>query len=143
MRDFLLRFGKLDLSIKDPKRMAHLERWLSTIIDELLFYAGTIQNLPSGWSAIEDIKLKREHRYFLDPYRADENFLVARQCSNWQAVVCADFAQWLNRQLRGKEKQFTPQKEHTRLWKQLLESPLREFMEPIEFEVKQSMRESV
>jgi len=143
LRDFLLRFGKLDLSIKDPKRMAHLERWVSTIIDELLFYAGTIQNLPSGWSATEGIKLQPEHQYFLDPYRVDENFQTARQSSNWQTVIRADFAQWLNRQLRGKEKQFTPQKEHTRLWKQLLETPLREFMEPIEHEVKQSLRESV
>jgi len=116
---------------------------VNTIIDEFIFYAGTIQNLPSGWSAMEDIKLKQEHQYFLDPYRSDEEFQAARQCCHWQAVVCADFAQWLNRQLRGKDKQFTPQKEHTRLWKQLLETPLREFMEPIELEVKQSMRKSV
>ncbi len=143
LRDFLLRFGKLDLSIKDPKRMRHLERWVNTIIDEFLFYAGTIQNLPPGWSDRADIKLKPEHQYFLDPYRADENFLAARQSSNWQAVIRADFSRWLNNQLRGKDKQFTPQKEHTRLWSRLLEAPLREFMEPIEMEIKQPTGESV
>jgi len=143
LRDFLLRFGKLDLSIKDPKRMRHLERWVNTIIDEFLFYAGTIQNLPPGWSDRADIKLKPEHQYFLDPYRADENFLAARQSSNWQAVIRADFSRWLNNHLRGKDKQFTPQKEHTRLWSRLLEAPLREFMEPIEMEMKQATGESV
>jgi CRISPR-associated protein Csy1 len=141
LRDFLLRFKQLDLSIKDPKRMRHLERWVNTIIDEFLFYVGSIQNLPSGWSDRQDINLKKEHQYLLDPYRMDEVFQSARQGCDWQAVIRADFAMWLNRRLRGK--QFTPQKEHTRLWKKLLETPLREFMEPIEIEVKQQARESV
>jgi len=143
LREFLLRFGKLDLSIKDPKRMQHLERWVNTIIDEFLFYAGTIQNLPSGWSGEKDIRLKKEHQYFLDPYHADEGFQADRLSSDWQMLIRADFARWLNRQLRGKDKQFTPQKEHTRLWKSLSETPLREFMEPIEIEMKQRMRESL
>lgn len=142
LRNFLLRFGNLDLSIKDPKRMRHLERWVSTIVDEFLFYAASIQNLPAGWSDKEDIKLKNEHQYFLDPYRIDEAFLAGRQSSNWQAVICADFAQWLNRQLKGKDNQLTPQKEHSRLWKVLLKMPLREFMEPIEIEIKQGIGES-
>jgi len=143
LRDFLLRFKQLDLSIKDPKRMRHLERWMNTIIDEFLFYAGTIQNLPPGWSDREDIRLKKEHQYLLDPYHKDEAFQSARHGSDWQAVIRADFAMWLNRRLRGKDKQFTPLKEHTHLWKKLLEIPLREFMESIEIELKQQARESV
>ena len=143
LRDFLLRFKKLDLSIKDPKRMRHLERWMNTIIDEFLFYVGSIQNLPSGWSDRQDIKLKKEHQYLLDPYRKDETFQSARHGSDWQTAIRADFAMWLNRRLRGKNKQFTPQKKHTHLWKKLLETPLREFMEPIEVELKQQARESV
>lgn len=141
LRDFLLRFGKLDLSIKDPKRMQHLERWVNEIIDEFLFYVGSIQNLPSGWTNTEDIKLKKAHQYLLDPYRTDEAYQSARRGSNWEAVISADFSRWLNRQLSGKK--FTPQKEHTRLWKKFLETPLREFMEPIEQEVKQNMRDIV
>lgn len=143
LRDFLLRFKQLDLSIKNPKRMRHLERWMDTIIDEFLFYVGTIQNLPSGWSDRQDINLKKEHQYLLDPYRMDEAFQSARQGRDWQAVIRADFAMWLNRRLRGKDRQFTPQKEHTRVWKKLLETPLREFMEPIEIELRQLVRESV
>ena len=136
LRDFLVRFKQLDLSIKDPKRMKHLERWVSNLIDEFLFYVATLQNMPSGWSDQEGIRLKREHQYLLDPYRMDDAFQSARQSGDWQAVIRADFAQWLNRKLRGKDKQFTPQKEHTRLWKKLLETPLREFVEPIEDELK-------
>ena len=143
LRDFLLRFKQLDLSIKDPKRMQHLERWMNTIIDEFLFYVGTIQNLPPGWSDREGIRLKKEHQYLLDPYRMDDAFQAARQSGDWQAVIRVDFAMWLNRRLRGKDRQFTPQKEHTRLWKKLLETPLREFMEPMEIELKQQARESV
>jgi CRISPR-associated protein Csy1 len=116
---------------------------MNTIIDEFLFYAGTIQNHPPGWSARQDINLKTEHQYLLDPYRMDEVFQSARQGCDWHAVIIADFAMWLNRRLRGKDKQFTPLKEHTRLWKKLLETPLREFMEPIEIELKQQARESV
>lgn len=143
LRDFLLRFSKLDLSIKDPKRKCHLERWVNTVIDEFLFFIGTIQNQPSGWSENEDIKLKKTHQYLLDPYRDDEAFQSVRKSTNWQAAIREDFAQWLNRQLRGKDRQFTPQKEHTRLWKKLLETPLREFMEPIEQEIKQHLKEVV
>lgn len=143
LRDFLLRFKQLDLSIKDPKRMRHLERWMNTIIDEFLFYVGTIQNLPPGWSDREEIRLKKEHQYLLDPYRMDESFQSARQSGDWQGVIRADFAMWLNRRLRGKDKQFTPQKEHSRLWKKLLEAPLREFMEPIEIVLNQQARGAV
>lgn len=143
LRDFLLRFKQLDLSIKDPRRMRHLERWVNNLIDEFLFYVSTMQSLQSGWSIQEGIRLKREHQYLLDPYRMDEAFQSARQGGDWQAVIRADFALWLNRQLRGKDNQFTPQKEHTQLWKRMLEAPLRELMEPIEIELKQQVRESV
>jgi len=143
LRDFLVRFKKLELSIKDPKRMQHLERWVNNIIDEFLFYVGSIQSLPSGWSDREGIRLKKEHQYLLDPCRMDEAFQSARQGGDWQTVIRADFALWLNRRCRGKDKQFTPQKEHTRLWMKLLEPALREFMEPIEDELKQKMGESV
>ncbi len=141
LRDFLIRFKQLDISIKDPKRKRHLDRWVNNIIDELLFYIGTIQNLPSGWTRNEQIKLKRSHQYLLDPYRLDDEFESERQNKDWQGICCADFAQWLNYRLRGKDREFTPQAEHTRLWKTMLEQPLREYMEPVEKNIKQAMRE--
>lgn len=143
LRDFLVRFKKLDISIKDPKRKQHLDRWINNIIDEVLFYVGTIQNLPSGWTKNESIKLKKSHQYLLDPYRLDDDFQSDRRTKDWQTICCTDFAQWLNYRLRGKDQIFTPQTEHTRLWKKMLEQPLREYMEPIEENIKQTMRETV
>jgi CRISPR-associated protein Csy1 len=143
LRGFLLHFKQLDLSIKDPKRKRHLIRWVDNIIDECLFYITSIQNLPAGWSAVDNIRLKPAHQYLLDPYRLDDDFQASRQNTDWQSVVCADFAQWINRQLRGKDKQFTPQAGHTRLWKKLLEKPLREHMEMIEQEIEQALKEAV
>lgn len=141
LRDFLIRFKKLDISIKNPKRKQHLDRWVNNIIDECLFYMGTIQNLPSGWTKNDQSKLKKSHQYLLDPYRLDEDFQTERQNRDWQSSICTDFAQWLNYRLRDKE--FTPQAEHTRLLKKMLEQPLREYMEPVEEKIKQMMKEAV
>ena len=143
LRDFLVRFKQLDLSIRDPKRKRHLERWVNNIVDEFLFYTATIQNLPAGWSDTENIKLKEAHRYLLDPYRNDEAFQSARKNIDWQKTIRDDFAIWLNRLLRGKDKQFTPQREHSKLWRKLLEQPLREHMQRIDQEVKQRVEDAV
>lgn len=132
LRDYLLRFERIQLSIKNPQRLKWIEKWLANIIDELLNYAASIQALPAGWSNAENNKLKLEHQYFLDPYRTDETFQNARKASSWQSVVCNDFSHWLNRRLVGKDKKFTPQAEHIRLWATLLEQPLREYNQMIE-----------
>lgn len=136
LRDFLLRFKRIDMSVKYPERRKWIDRWLSNIIDELLFFVGNIQSLSPGWSAAEDIKLKPSHQYLLDPYRKDEAFQSARNAIDWQTVICADFAHWLNRRLIGKDKQFTPQPEHRRMWILLLEQPLREHSEMLDMELK-------
>jgi CRISPR-associated protein Csy1 len=132
LRDFLMRYQFIDLSIKDPERRKWIDKWLNEIIDEVLAYAAEIQNLEAGWTEVENIKLKMAHQYFLDPYRDDKTFQSARKASNWQAVVCQDFAHWLNQKLIGKEKNFTPQPFHTRIWIELLEQPLREHNTMIE-----------
>lgn len=132
LRDFLLRYQRIDLSIKDPERRKWIEKWVNDIIDEVLAYAAELQNLEAGWTDIEKIKLKPAHQYFLDPYRNDEAFQTARKSSNWQAVICHDFAAWLNHKLIGKDKKFTPQQAHSRLWVELLEQPLREHNSTIE-----------
>lgn len=136
LRDFLLRFDRIDLSIKKPERRKWIDRWLANIIDEFLFFVGNIQNLPSGWTAVEDIKLKPAHQYLLDPYRKEAEFQAARKGNDWQAVICDDFAHWMNRKLIGKDKQFTPQPEHSRIWRSLLSQPLREHSEMLDAELK-------
>jgi CRISPR-associated protein Csy1 len=143
LRDFLLRFKHLDLSYKDPKRYAHLMRWVESIIDEVFYYANSIQKLPASWSADKNIKLDIEHQYFLDPYRNDDEFQVRRSTTDWQSIICNDFASWLNRKLAGKEKQFTPKTEHTRLWKKLFEPVIREDCEAIKAEREYNKEESV
>jgi len=136
LRDFLLRFDRIDLSIKNPERRKWIDRWLANIIDEFLFFVGNIQNLSAGWTEAEDIKLKPAHQYLLDPYRKDTEFQSARKGTDWQAVICDDFAHWVNRRLIGKDKQFTPQSEHRRMWNLLLEQPLREHSEMLDAELK-------
>lgn len=140
LREYLLRFERLGLSIKDPKRQDWIvrkvqddtENGFNSIIDEVLFYLGSIQNLSPGWTDNELIKLKPQHQYCLDPYRDNPSFQNQRKTTNWQSVVCQDFAQWLNHKLKGDGKQFTPQREHTRLWQRLFAEPLREHCEMLE-----------
>jgi len=136
LRDFLLRFNRIDLSIKNPERRKWIDRWLANIIDEFLFFVGNIQNLSAGWTVAEDIKLKPAHQYLLDPYRKGTEFQSARKGTDWQAVICDDFAHWVNRRLIGQDKQFTPQSEHRRMWVSLLEQPLREHSEMLDAELK-------
>ncbi len=140
LRNFLLRFERIDLSIKDPKKKKWIEGWVSQIIDEVMIYAASIQNLPAGWTRSENIRLKLAHQYFLDPYRDDEQFQQSRQTSDWQTVICADFAGWLNGKLKGRDKQFTPQSEHTRMWKKLMEKELREHAQAIDWDIKEHNR---
>jgi CRISPR-associated protein Csy1 len=104
-------------------------------------YTFSIQNLSPGWSNTQNIRLKREHQYFLDPYRDDEFFQKGRQSKDWQAVICNDFANWLNGELRGKDKKFTPQQEHTRMWKYIMEKELREHTQVIDTDIKFQNRE--
>lgn len=140
LKEFLLRFQRIDLSIKDPEKKKWIDRWVLQIIDEIMIYAISIQNLPAGWSRGEDVKLKPAYKYFLDPYRQDEQFQKKRQEANWQDVICKDFAIWLNGILKGKKKLFTPQPEHTRMWVKLMEKEIMEHSQVIEWDIKEQKR---
>ncbi len=139
--EFLQRFKDLGLSYKDPKRYAHLERWVESIVDEVLYYANSIQKLPASWSGVDAIKLKIEHQYFLDPYRDDDVFQASRSTTDWQTVVRDDFASWINRKLVLEDKKFTPLAEHTQLWKNLFKDLLREDTESIKAEKQYHKKE--
>lgn len=136
LREFLIRFNTIDRSIKHPARKKWIDAWVGQIVDDVLAYAASIQAMEAGWSATEGIRLKREHQLFLDPYRDDDAFQAERKTNDWQATICADFARWLNKELVGKEKLFSPQQQHTRMWIALIEDPLREYDELIRMEVK-------
>lgn len=126
LRDFLLRNEKLSLSTRNPQKRKWLIKWGQGLTDTILFYAQQIQMLPAGWSGVESIKLKLSQQYFLDPYRDDEAFQAARKTTDWQSEVSKDFAKWVNGKLIGKDKRFTPQAEHTKLWALLMSNALRE-----------------
>lgn len=143
LRTFLLRFQMIDLSIKNPKKNKWITGWVNQVMDEVINYATLIQNIPSGWSSTNDIRLKLSHQYFLDPYRNDEEFQRARQTTDWQAVICSDFANWLNGQLKGKDKKFTPKPVHTRMWKKFMEKELREQVQVIDWEIKHQNKEKL
>lgn len=136
LRGFLLLFERIEISIKDPKKERWIKERLDQIIEEIMIYITAIQSLPSGWSNAEKIKLKLEHQYFLDPYRDGVEFQRARQITDWEAVICSDFANWLNGQLKGKDKKMTPQPVHTRMWKKYMEVELREQSQAIDWEIK-------
>lgn len=131
LRSFLLRFERIDLSTKDPKKRDWLVKWGARILSNVMFYAEGIQNLPPGWSNVSGIKLKQEQQYFLDPYRTDSTFQAEKEASDWQNTIANDFAQWLNKKIQGKDRKFTPQPEHSRLWKGLMLEKLREHNEMV------------
>ncbi len=133
LRAFLLRNDALKLSTRDPKKSKWLENWGEKIVDEVMYHANIIQTLPAGWSVVEDIKLKKAHQYFLDPYRDDEGFQGERMDTDWEPEICTDFARWLNNLLKGKDKAFTPQEEHSKLWKNLMFAALRELKDTQKF----------
>ncbi len=133
LREFLLRNDRLELSTRDPKKHKWLESWGEQILDEVMYQANIIQELPAGWSAVEDIKLKKAHQYFLDPYRDDVGFQGEREATDWEPEVCADFSRWLNNHLKGKDKAFSPQPEHSKLWKSLMAAALRELKDTQKF----------
>jgi CRISPR-associated protein Csy1 len=131
LRDFLLRFERIELSIQSPARKKWILNWVLNIIEEVFVYAASIHRLPPGWSNTETIKLKKAHQYFLDPFRSDGEFQTDRASSDWEVVICKDFATWLNGRLSGKEKKFTPQPQYTRIWKKIMKEELREFTQTV------------
>lgn len=129
LQEFLFRFDSIGLSIRDPKRRKWIDKWLGNIIEEVLFQASVTQNLDAGWTNSKDIRLKKEHQLFLDPYRSDDFFVSERNGDNWQIVLCKDFARWLNNQLVKNNNKFSPQAEHSKIWFTLFETELRKFNE--------------
>lgn len=138
--DFLSRFEIIDLSIKDPKKLKWLIKWSKVIIDEFFMYIGTIQDNQPLWTKEEDIKLKIEHQFLVDPFRFDEEFIAQRDENKWQKVICQDFAGWMNKQIQKSYEKFTPQELHTKIWSKVMAKELREWNETVEFDRKQRMK---
>lgn len=130
----LLTFETAGISFKDPNRLQGIVNWCNDIVDRVLTYATHVQSLPAGWSSSKEVCLKKEHAYFLDPWHPDDAFQSLRRTVDWQSVVVRDFAEWVNHQLHRKDKKFTPQPEHRKLWAYYFADALRKFEEASDYE---------
>jgi len=103
-----------------------VKRSVDEIIDVLLNYVAQIQNLENkaGWTR-EAADLKASHKLWLDPYRSEQKFQDARREGDWQAEICHDFGQWLNKKLEHKKMVF--ERVESRFWAKRLKAQLREF----------------
>ena len=115
---------------RKPNIMQGLQKWLQAITDDVLAYASTVQQLPAGWSINSTLEKNMiEHCHFLDIDRQDAAFFTAQRSNEWQSVVARDFGQWINNRLHAKDKNFTPQPEHRKLWQKFFSEHLRDYMD--------------
>lgn len=78
-------------------------QFILPIVDELMNYAASVQAMPGGWSSDADCKLKIQHALWLDLRNPNESFQRERDREDWLPIVSADFASWLNKQLKNDE----------------------------------------
>lgn len=77
------------------------DRYLETLIDELLLFTSELHSLEPGWSASPECRLNRAERLWLDPWRGeiDEDFAQQREGDEWVEEVSHRFGNWVNAQL--------------------------------------------
>lgn len=105
LRDFKAFLSKLKPEENNFKvRYKRDYHFILPILDQLMIYAANIQTLPAGWASESHCKLKHAHALWLDVYNPNESFQREREKLDWQAVIAADFASWLIKQLKNDEK---------------------------------------
>ena len=77
------------------------DRYLETLIDELLLFTSELHSLEPGWSASPECRLNRAETLWLDPWRGetDEDFAQRRASDEWVEEVSHRFGNWVNAQL--------------------------------------------
>lgn len=87
----------------DPARnmdtRRQVEEWIATLIDELVFFQAELLTLQPGWSDAAACELPLAQRMWLDPdaERAEGPRMDAEDAVE---EIAADFARWVNQQLR-------------------------------------------
>jgi len=105
LRDFKAFLSKLKPEENNFKvRYKRDYHFILPILDQLMIHAANIQTLPAGWASESNCKLKHAHALWLDVYNPNESFQREREKLDWQAVIAADFASWLIKQLKNDEK---------------------------------------
>lgn len=82
------------------------------IIEQLLHYASSIQEIESGWALVPECNLKAEHALWLDINNENSSFQTERGKLNWLPVIANDFASWLLKQLKNDEHYLLGDVEH-------------------------------
>jgi len=114
LRDFKAFLSKLKPEENNFKvRYKRDYHFILPILDQLMIHAANIQTLPAGWASESNCKLKHAHALWLDVYNPNESFQREREKLDWQAVIAADFASWLIKQLKNDEKYRLGDIEHT------------------------------
>lgn len=131
LQAMLITFETANISFKDPKRLKGVLNWLNAVIDDVLDYVGEMAQFKAGWSNTDECKLPISHQVLLDFNRNDDKFVIAKN-GDWQAVVVNDFVVWLNQKLYDKEKAFSVNDEHGRIWRDEFADKLREYVELLE-----------
>lgn len=98
----------------------HITLLVDSILDIVFNYAASIQALTehAGWSQQSQLKATAQ-RLWLDPHNPDEEFKQQRKLKVWQQEICEQFAEWLNKQLRGKYKKLDYQLPQAKYWQKL------------------------
>lgn len=92
LRQFLIDNPPQNVSTRSKVR-----DWVQSLIDELVQFQATLLTLKRGWSQADDCLLPVAQRAWLDP---DGQGLAATNEEDASAAVAADFARWVNEQLR-------------------------------------------
>lgn len=90
------------LETKPPSNVDTRRRvtsWVNDLIDELLQYSAELQTLAPGWSSSADCDLPAAQRLWLDPDSIEHRSTTVT-INDAGDQVAADFARWLNSQLR-------------------------------------------
>lgn len=78
------------------QRDAYIER----LLEEVMQMTAELQTLPSGWTQDERCRLKPHHAHWLDPGGAPPGEPAVHAAGSTAERMAADFAHWLNEQLR-------------------------------------------
>jgi len=99
-RDFLVSVEKINnIDIRN-----RCQNYIDQLLDILVQTSLEIQALNPGWSS--NSQIPKHEQLWLDPERADPEFLLERSLNEWMEPISNHFATWLIRKLKHKNSEF-------------------------------------